>query len=527
MTTTTDATESRTGVRWRLSWCVVLTVVVLWPFAVAVVAGWDRDSALLLRDLSVPGSMALNDLATGADGLARAVPQDAVLAFLSPVLPPTVVVGLLMCACGAAGAWGATVLAQRFGAGRVGQALASFLVVWNPYVAERLLQGHWSVVAAGMLLPLVAWLSLERRRVWLVVALAVCALTPTGLILAVVTAVVASGWRLFSLVPVVAGAALSLPWVIPSLGDASATLTDAAGASLFAARAEPWVGTLGALAGLGGIWNADAVPVYRLPVAGALLAVVAVAVATVLCRRGELSPGLMRLSALSAGAVLLPALLATGPGLAVLGEVLENVPGAGLVRDTQKFVVLALPAMVALLARADVLLPRVTRGLPVPLFRLVALLSVAALSILQVPALPVDVAELRPVSLDRGYTGAVSAVKDAGGGRTLLWPPGNYRVINGRPVLDPLLKMLPGAPVDPGYLVVDGRIVDGNPETVRLLSDIADGHDGLAQAGVDLVLVSTGAAQQLGVGVPTALTDDSSPHRLLWSDDGWELYRVS
>ena len=522
MTTTTDATESRTGVRWRLTWCVVLTVVVLWPFAVAVVAGWDRDSALLLRDMSVPGSMALNDLATGAHGLARAVPQDAVLAFLSPALPPTVVVGLLMCACGAAGAWGATVLAQRFGAGRVGQALASFLVVWNPYVAERLLQGHWSVVAAGMLLPLVAWLSLERRRVWLVVALAVCALTPTGLILAVMTAVVASGWRLFSLVPVVAGAVLSLPWVIPSLGDASATLTDAGGASLFAARAEPWVGTPGALAGLGGIWNADAVPDHRVPVAGVLLAVAAVVVAVVLWRRGEWSGGLRRLSVLAVTAVLVPALLSTGPGVTLLGEVLEVLPGAGLLRDTQKFVVLALPALVVLLARVEVPVPRAALSVPTS----ATVFLVGALTFLQVPVLPVDLSDLRPTPLDRGYADAVDAVEDAGAGRTLLWPPGNYRILGGRPVLDPLLKMLPGSPVDPGYLVVDGRIVDGDPDTVRLLSDLAAGDDGLVEAGVDLVLVETDAAQDAGVGIPAVLTDEASSHELVWSADGWKLYRV-
>lgn len=518
MTTTTHATVSRTGVRWRLSWCVVLTAVVLWPFAVAVVAGWDRDAALLLRDLSVPGSMALNDLATGADGLARAVPQDAVLAFLSPVIPPPVVVGLLMCACGTAGAWGGSVLARRFGAGRSGQALAAFFVLWNPYVAERLLQGHWSVVAAGMLLPLVAWLSLERRRVWLVVALAVCALTPTGLILAVVTAVVASGWRLFSLVPAVAGAVLSLPWVIPSLGDASATLTDAGGASLFAARAEPWVGTPGALAGLGGIWNADAVPDHRVPVAGVLLAVAAVVVAVVLWRWGEWSGGLRRLSVLAVTAVLVPALLATGPGVTLLGEVLEILPGAGLLRDTQKFVVLALPALVILLARVDVPVPRVASAAPV--------LAAGFLAFLQVPALPVDLSDLRPTTLDRGYADAVDSVEDAGAGRTLLWPPGNYRIIDGRPVLDPLLKTLPDSPVDPGYLVVDGRIVDGDPDTVRLLSGLAAGDDGLAEAGVDLVLVETDATEDAGVSVPAVLTDGASPHELLWSADGWELYRV-
>jgi hypothetical protein len=322
----------------------------------------------------------------------------------------------------------------------------------------------------------------------------------------------------FSLVPVVAGAVLSLPWLIPSLGNASATLTDAAGASLFAARAEPWVGTLGALAGLGGIWNAGAVPDHRVPLAGVLLTVVAVVVAVVLWWRGERPSGLLRLSVLGVGAVLAPALLATGPGLTVLGEVLEILPGAGLLRDTQKYVVLALPALVVLLARVDVLVPRVAPAVPA--------LIVGTLAFLQVPALPVDVSDLRPVTSDTGYADAVTAVEDAGAGRTLLWPPGNYRIIDGRPVLDPLLKTLPDSPVDPGYLVVDGRIVDGDPDTVRLLSGLAAGDDGLAEAGVDLVLVETDATEDAGVSVPAVLTDGASSHELLWSADGWELYRV-
>ncbi len=278
------------------------------------------------------------------------------------------------------------------------------------------------------------------------------------------------------------------------------------------------MGTLGALAGLGGIWNADAVPDHRVPVAGVLLAVAAVVVAVVLWRRGEWSGGLRRLSVLAVTAVLVPALLATGPGVTLLGEVLEILPGAGLLRDTQKFVVLALPALVILLTRVDVPVPRVASGAPV--------LAAGFLAFLQVPALPVDLSDLRPTTLDRGYADAVDSVEDAGAGRTLLWPPGNYRIIDGRPVLDPLLKTLPDSPVDPGYLVVDGRIVDGDPDTVRLLSGLAAGDDGLAEAGVDLVLVETDATEDAGVSVPAVLTDGASPHELLWSADGWELYRV-
>lgn len=529
-------------------WAVTVAGVVLWPFVVAVVGGvaglvtGAPRRSLVLRDMVVPETMSLNSLATGSEGPARAVPQDAVLALLSPAVPPAVVAGLVVCGAGVAGCLGAAALARRYRAGSAGQALAALLVVWNPYVAERLLQGHWSVVAAGMLLPAVAVLALPGKSadsvrgrygapVGLTVVLAVCALTPTGLILGVTVAVVASGLRRRTLLPLVAGVVLALPWLVPSVVRASATLTDAAGAALFAARAEPGAGTLGALLGLGGVWNADAVPDHRVPLAGVALAAVAAAVAVLLRRRGELSGGLLRLSVLAVAAVAVPAVLATGPGLAVLGGLLEFVPGAGLLRDTQKFVVLALPALTVLSARVDVVVRRRRPGTGrvrtgVPVRAGVPVAAAAALAVLQVPALPADLADLRPVILDAGYGGAVEAVGAAGGGRTLLWPPGNYRSVDGRPALDPLLKMLPGSPVDPGYLIVDGRVVDGDPATVDLLAGLARGGDGLAEAGIDLVLVDRDAADRAGVGLPAVLVDPGSGHRRVWSAGGLILYRV-
>jgi hypothetical protein len=366
------------------AWCALLTAVVLWPFVEGLVAGF-RGQALVLRDMVVPPTMALNDLARGADGPARAVPQDAVLALLSPVIPPPVVVSVLMLAAGFAGALGAAALAGRHGARLPGRFLAATVVLWNPYVAERLLQGHWSVVAAGMLLPLVARLAdglaagladgtgppdsdrgrprqRGRRTAALILVLAVCALTPTGLVLGVVTACTAAGWRRRVLVPLGAGVLLALPWLLPSLLSATDTLADSRGAELFAARAEPFVGTPGALAGLGGIWNAQAVPASRASgpaaLAGVVLALAAVAVVVVLVRRRMLTGPLRRLVVLAAVAVVVPALLATGSGLTLLGGLLETVPGAGLLRDTQKFVVLALPALAVLTG----LLPSPVRG---------------------------------------------------------------------------------------------------------------------------------------------------------------------
>lgn len=518
-------------------WCAVLTCAVLWPFVLTLLnqlnqlgAGAAGPPSLVLRDMVVPHTMALNDLATGRDGLPRAVPQDTVLAWLSPLIPPPVTVSVLMLAAGWTGALGAAAFARHVGGHRVAVAIAPALTLWSPFVAERLLQGHWSVVAAGMLLPTVALTAMRGTRgsmLALVLLMAVCALTPTGLVLAAVTALVASGS--LRRMAVVAGAAvvLALPWVVPTLlnAGASAARSDAAGAALFAARAEPGVGTLGALAGLGGIWNAEAVPASREALAplstgaGAVLAVAACVVAGVLVRRRTLP--CIPLVCLAGLAVLLPAVTATPPGVAVLGWFVENLPGAGLVRDTQKFVVLALPGAVVLLACG---LRATHRGTW-------AGLGVLLLVWAGVPALPRDVADVAPVQLDAAYAGASDEVarwqaNNGGTARTLLWPPGSYRMVAGRPALDPALKMVPGAPVDPGYLIVDGQLVDGDPDTVATLTELASGEDRLAERGVELVLVQDGADSDAagGAGGADAVLGQ---HREIWASDGWRLYEVA
>src|SRR5699024_6845018 len=130
----------------------------------------------------------------------------------------------------------------------------------------------------------------------------------------------------------------------PVSGEAGAT--GASGIDAFAARAEPALGTLGALAGLGGIWNGDAVPLTRTTVIGALatavLLVIVAAGAPALWRRRR-DPLISLAAILAVLGVLGPALAATGPGLVVLEFVVDTVPGAGLLRDGQKWVALAVP----------------------------------------------------------------------------------------------------------------------------------------------------------------------------------------
>lgn len=130
-------------------WSLVLTVAVLGPFLVS-------PGYLLFRDaVSTPRSF-LTDSALGlSDAAARAVPQDALLAWVSTVVDGGVAVTALLVASLWAAGWGAArlvaVVLPTSGTGA--RLVAATVAIWNPYVAERLLQGHWSLLAGYAALP--------------------------------------------------------------------------------------------------------------------------------------------------------------------------------------------------------------------------------------------------------------------------------------------------------------------------------------------------------------------------------------
>src|SRR5699024_3506827 len=109
----------------------------------------------------------------------RAVPQDVLVALLSSVVDGgAVVVAVIVLALWAAGAGASAMVAALVPAsGRAtgrsralafaGRYAAATLAVWNPYVAERLLQGHWSLLAGYAALPwlVVAGVRMRRRPV--------------------------------------------------------------------------------------------------------------------------------------------------------------------------------------------------------------------------------------------------------------------------------------------------------------------------------------------------------------------------
>ncbi len=126
--------------------------------ALLVVAPLLSPGYLLLRDaVSTPRSY-LTDSALGLVSAPRAAPQDFAVALASHAVDGGIVVKALLVAALWLAGWGAARLVAQLlpesGAG--GQFVAITLAIWNPYVGERLLQGHWSLLLGYGCLPWVA-----------------------------------------------------------------------------------------------------------------------------------------------------------------------------------------------------------------------------------------------------------------------------------------------------------------------------------------------------------------------------------
>ena len=320
---------------------------------------------LLHRDMVSTPTSPLTAAAFGIDGSApRAVPQDAVVAAASHLVDGGLLVASIIAVSLFAAGIGSGRMAQRLvpRAGRAGAVAAAVVAIWNPFVAERLLQGHWSLLVGYAVFGWIVCAVMTVHdaptwRSWAVLAglFAVAGLTPTGSVLALVVA--STTWigvaRTSGTLTSGRSVAVVLLWVLTATPWLMASffaqgVRGVGGAEQFAARAEPGLGTLGSVLGLGGIWNADAVPQSRTGwwalIATAALLIVVVGGCVVLFRqRTELSPVVPALGVLAAVTVLLITLAATGPGLSVVEFALREIPGAGLLRDTQKFVAAAIP----------------------------------------------------------------------------------------------------------------------------------------------------------------------------------------
>ena len=449
---------------------------------------------LLVRDaVSTPRSY-LTDAALGlGESAPRAVPQDVAIAMLSTVVDGGLVVKAVLIAALLLAGWGAGRLAALLlpEAGLPGQLVAATLAIWNPYVAERLLQGHWSLLLGYGALPWVAAAMMRKNWAALVFWMALAGFTPTGLMLAAIVALVCASGLRSAAAAVGIAVASALPWLTASALGSALSLDQSAGLAPFAARAEPGLGTLGSLAGLGGLWNAEAVPPTRTTLFAVLGTVVLLTVVALGVAAARRRPGVEPLLMLAGAAVLLPAAMATAPGLAVLRVIVEAVPGLAVLRDGQKWVALAMPGYAVAGAGAVLTLRRWVRP------GVSAVVCAAAL-IAVLPDLAWGVGgRITPVRYPPAWT-AVAAQINADPITAVALPPDSMRRFawaGPAPVLDPLPRWLRAEVLSTGDLVVGGQTVPGEGAHAREVQEfLASGADSaqLARAGVGWVVNEDG-----------------------------------
>ena len=467
---------------------------------------------LLIRDMvSTPRSFVTDSALGLSDSAPRAVPQDWLIAVASGVIDGGIVVKALTFAAIVLAGVGYGRLSRRVlpAAGTPGMLAATVIAVWNPYVAERLLQGQWSLLVGYAALGWILIAAVDVRRGggwarWSVLTgwLAVAGITPTGSLLAglallaglVIPALARRDWRM-ALTASVLWAASSLPWLTASFLGAGTGTADPGSVALFAARAEPWLGTAGSLLGLGGVWNADAVPESRtspwaLVATAALLVVVLAGLPGLWHRRRN--PVIKAAGGLAVGSVVLVALAATPFGMAILEWLVDTVPGTGLLRDTQKWTALAVPAYALAAASA---VQSAGRHVPKGFAAVVA----SALIVAPLPDLAWGVGNsLTPIR----YPGDWHAVADtitSGRGDVLVLPVGTNRqyAFADSVSLDPAPRLLRADVLQSGELIVDGRSVD-RPDSRATRAEEAllagSSPQALAALGVGWVLVEGDSA---------------------------------
>jgi len=468
------------------------------------------------------------DLVAPTTGLPRAVPQDAVVSVLSLVVP-----GWLIQRVALVGA----VFAAALGAGRLvpserllTRVVAAVGYAWTPFLAERLLLGQWGLLLAYGALPWLVSAAIGVRQGapgWLprlVVSAAICAITPTGGLIALATTVMLTAGPRVGRDPLMnkedlpgvpayrdtrwlASAAvlgLNAPWIVAALSTAAPARTDPAGVAVFAVRAENWAGPLAAVLGTGGIWNRDTTPTSRSSVLVPIVTVALLALAIwgfAVLRRRWPGGAANRLGLMAAGGLVLAMLGTTRPTAAVLTWAVDHLPGAGLLRDGHKFLVpyaLLLALSVALGAE------RLASRLALPRARV---LLVAA-AVLPVGLMP-DLAgggggQLVPVRYPADWSRVAQVIR-AQPGEVLALPFSEYRAYEwnrGRIVIDPAPRYLPADVLIDDRLRVGDVVLAGEDLRAARVRELLAAGQSVGGTGVAWVLVQHGAG---GTVAPTAL----------------------
>ena len=513
------------------AWVVALTGLLTAPM---LMPGFvlSYDMVFTPKQDLLPASLGLGG------GLPRAVPQDAVVALLEYVVPGMVLQKLVLLAIPLLTGFGMLRLLQ--GLGRAVGLVGATLAMLAPFVAERLVMGHWGLLLAYAIAP---WAIDAARRarsvsapswsgqwpvaVTLLLLIAGSSLTPSGAILVTLLAVPiaigpGSGLSIWMRIFIAVGAAATwLPWLIPALLHVQDGSADADGARVFALRSEGDWGTVLTALGSGGIWNAEVVPPSRTLIIAPLAALLVVALAVFGARL--LWKGLGRAVALWWCAVALVglagALLSTTQAWGVL---VSSLPGAGLLRDAHK---LLAPLALLLAAAAGAGVVHLARRLPDRL----ASRSIVVAALLLPLLLQPDVlwgagGRLRPVDYPASWQAMRDEVAESAPGDVLVLPWTAFRRYewnSERTVLDPAPRWLTRT-----ALVADGLLVQTPEGVVRVSGD--DPRAEAVSAALDQGRDLREVLPALGVGWVLLDGPGTLPQGLTaaWSDQGLILARV-
>ncbi len=490
-------------VDWRrvlpYAWSLALALLMLGP---ALGSGY-----VLSYDMVWVPDLALRHDSLGfGSGLPRAVPSDAVVSVLDELLPGMVLQKLMLLAVLTLGGVGAVRLTDR--SSLTAQLVAVALYQWNPFVAERLVIGHWPLLVAYATLPWVVlaaqrWRAtgeLPTRLWWLVPVGSLSASAGVATAFVLVAFAASRSARRLCLTGVLVLVA-NAPWVVSGLLHAGSAMTDPLGADAFALRGEGSMPAPVAALSLGGIWNAEVVPDSRAGWAGWASVVLLVALVVIGFRRWSEAAG--RRDVLAFAACWL-----TGFAAAVVtwlapdqvAWVVAHVPGAGILRDGSRMLVLCVPLLAAAggygAARIVGLLVRGARPAGA-----VALL-LASIAVLPDAAFGVS-GRLSPAEYPADYQRARDAMTRAPeAGDVLLLPLSSYRQPRwneDHKVLDPAGRFLEPDFVAGDDLYVSGVRIAGEDPRVRQVGRVLAAptperrSEGLADLGIAYVVTEKDA----------------------------------
>jgi hypothetical protein len=494
--------------------------------------------------VTVPQQELVPDALGLGSALPRAVPLDAVVAVLTQVVPGELVYRAALVGILAGGGIGAAMLLPR-ASGTV-RAVAASAYVWNAYVAERLVIGHWGLLVGYAVLPWLLRAGLAVRhgdRAALPKALVLVALasvTPTGGVLAtgVLVVVVALPGRRQRWPAALAAAGcvvLQLPWLVPGVLTPTSSTSDPRAVEAFAAHPDSPLGLVGSVLTLGGIWNSETVPDSRSLWTAAIITIAWVGLALGGVTRLRATMGNTATLALAVLAVLGIVLSLSGAFGGALAWAVERFPGAGLLRDGTKFLAwysLALAPAAALgAARLAASMSRWSGGL------VSATVVASTAALLPLAALP-DLAwgvggRLSPVQFPPSWNDVRDALQREPVGALVVLPYQPYRSFDwndGRTVLDPLPRYVGVETVVPDTLTVGSRRLAGEDPraaAVAVALDAPEPAERLLRLGVGWVAVEHGTPGCIPAGVledldPVIIGGDLDLYRVRGDPAPWQ-----